>query len=122
MVAAEYLKQCCKKCGKIKVKGHFVTIKEAIDFLTENTVDLLFLDIEMQDENGFDVLDQLTYSPQVILTTSKAEYAYSAFERNVTDFLKKPFTYQRFLTAIEKAAQSAENLSEYKGGDDHIFI
>jgi DNA-binding LytR/AlgR family response regulator len=125
IVAAEYLKHCCEKSGKIEVKGEFITIKEAVSFLTGNRVDIIFLDIEMQNENGFDVLDQLVYSPQVILTTSKTEYAYSAFERNVTDFLKKPFTYQRFYAAIEKAITAIEVSDSYKEEEekeDHIFI
>lgn len=123
IVAAEYLKHCCEKSGKIEVKGHFITIKEAVTFLTENKVDIIFLDVEMQNENGFDVLDQLIYSPQVILTTSKTEYAYNAFERNVTDFLKKPFTYQRFQIAMEKAITAIEaSGAKQEDQEDHIFI
>ena len=123
IVAAEYLRHCCEKSGKIEVRGHFTTIKEAVSFLTENSIDIIFLDVEMQDENGFDVLDQLVYSPQVILTTSKTEYAYNAFERNVTDFLKKPFTYQRFQMAIEKAIIAIEaSGSKQEEQEDHIFI
>jgi DNA-binding LytR/AlgR family response regulator len=123
IVAAEYLKHCCGKSGKIEVQGHFTTIRDAISFLTQNTVDIIFLDIEMEDENGFDVLDQLVYSPQVILTTSKTEYAYNAFERNVTDFLKKPFTYQRFQAATEKAIAAIEASGiKPEEKEDHIFI
>ncbi|MGC4036636.1 MAG: LytTR family DNA-binding domain-containing protein [Chitinophagaceae bacterium] len=123
-VAAEYLRHCCDKSGKIEVKAHFTSIKEAISFLTETSVDILFLDIEMQDENGFDVLSHLVYTPQVILTTAKAEYAYSAFEHNVTDFLKKPFIYQRFLAAIEKAIAKINSSLHNKQvtEDDSIFI
>ena len=121
IVAAEYLKHCCEKSGKVEVKAHFSTIKDAVTYLNESRVDLLFLDVEMQDENGFDLLDQLIYSPKVILTTSKAEYAYTAFEHNVSDFLKKPFTYHRFLSAIEKISV-AEDLPATHKGEDHIFI
>lgn len=123
IVAAEYLKHSCEKSGKIEVKEHFITIKDAIAYLMENKVDIIFLDVEMQDENGFDVLDQLIYSPQVILTTSKTEYAYNAFERNVTDFLKKPFTYQRFQIAMEKAIAAIEAAGiKQEDQEDHIFI
>ncbi len=123
VVAAEYLRHCCGKIGKIEVKEHFTTTGEAVSYLTENKVDIIFLDIEMQNENGFDVLDQLIYSPQVILTTSKTEYAYNAFERNVTDFLKKPFTYQRFQVAMEKAISAIEaSGTKPEEQEDHIFI
>src|SRR6188508_963900 len=93
IVAAEYLKKCCEKTGEIEVKAHFTNVRDAVQFLNANTVDLIFLDVEMPEEDGFKLLDQIAYSPKVILTTSKTEYAYNAFEYHVTDFLKKPFTY-----------------------------
>src|SRR5689334_2243660 len=102
-VAAEYLRKCCEKSGLIEVAAQCVSVAEAINFLRKNEVDLIFLDVEMPEGRGFDVLDKIEYSSKVILTTSKTEYAYSAFEYNVTDFLKKPFTYERFMEAVKKA-------------------
>src|SRR5262245_16208262 len=96
-VAADYLAKCCEKSGQIEVLAHFPNVQEALVYLNQHSVDLLFLDVEMPGATGFDLLDQLAYFPKVVLTTSKSEYAYDAFEYKVTDFLKKPFTYQRFL-------------------------
>lgn len=121
MVAADYLKKCCEKSGDIEVRGHFTNVKEAIGFLNENTVDLIFLDVEMPGDDGFKLLDQLVYSPKVILTTSKTEYAYNAFEYHVTDFLKKPYTYQRFQEAINKITFAEDNRRK-ENDDDHIYI
>lgn len=121
LVAADYLKKCCEKSGMVDVKGHFPNVAEALDFLNQNSVDLLFLDVEMPGATGFDLLDQLAYSPQVILTTSKPEYAFNAFEYHVTDFLKKPFTYQRFLEALQKLNLPSEN-GNGTVEEDHIFI
>lgn len=121
LVAADYLKKCCEKSGMVEVKGHFPNVAEALDFLNRNSVDLLFLDVEMPGATGFDLLDQLSYSPQVILTTSKPEYAFNAFEYHVTDFLKKPFTYQRFLEALQKLNLPSEN-GNGASEEDHIFI
>ena len=121
LVAADYLKKCCEKSGMVDVKGHFPNVAEALDFLNQNSVDLLFLDVEMPGATGFDLLDQLAYSPQVILTTSKPEYAFNAFEYHVTDFLKKPFTYQRFLEALQKLNLPSEN-GNGTAEEDHIFI
>jgi DNA-binding LytR/AlgR family response regulator len=101
-IAADFLKKFCEKSGLVEVKGHFLNSEEALAFLEENKVDLLFLDIEMPGATGFELLDRLTYFPRIILTTSKTEYAFDAFQYNVTDYLKKPFTYKRFLEAIEK--------------------
>ena len=121
-VAAEYLKKCCEKSGELDVKGHFTNVNDAAVFLNDNMVDLLFLDVEMPGESGFTLLDQIPFSPKVILTTSKEDYAYNAFEYNVTDFLKKPFTYQRFLQAVNKVSAQLQPVGQPEGGDDHIFI
>ena len=121
IVAADYLKKCCEKSGMVEVKGHFLNVAEALVFLNQNSVDLLFLDVEMPGATGFDLLDQLAYSPQVILTTSKPEYAFNAFEYHVIDFLKKPFTYQRFLEALQKLSLPSEN-GNGTAEEDHIFI
>ena len=99
-IAADFLKKFCEKSGLIDVKGHFLNSESALEFLEDNKVDLLFLDIEMPGATGFELLDRLTYSPRIILTTSKTEYAFDAFQYNVTDYLKKPFTYKRFLEAV----------------------
>jgi DNA-binding LytR/AlgR family response regulator len=120
--AAEYLKKCCEKSGMIEVLAHCMSVKDAIDFLSKNSVDLIFLDVEMPEGRGFDVLDNITCSSKVILTTSKTEYAYSAFEYNVTDFLKKPFTYRRFMEAVKKVSGSSTEIQKENGGEDHIFI
>ncbi len=123
-VAADYLTRCCEKSGELTVKGHFVNVPDALTFLNENVVDLIFLDVEMPGATGFDLLDQIAYSPKVILTTSKPEYAFDAFEYNVTDFLKKPFTYQRFQDALKKIPPViAEAENTITDTDlDHIFI
>lgn len=123
-VAADYLAKCCEKSGQVEVKGHYTNVQEALEYLNKNAVDLLFLDVEMPGATGFELLDQLAYFPKVILTTSKSEYAYDAFEYNVTDFLKKPFTYQRFQEALQKilAAPAETPGSTTHHGADHIFI
>jgi DNA-binding LytR/AlgR family response regulator len=120
-VAAEYLQKCCEKEGHIQVLSRFTNIKDAVSFLNENLVDLIFLDVEMPEEFGYDLLDQIGYSPKVIITTSKPEYAYHGFEYNVTDFLKKPFTYPRFTEAIKKVITAIESTNKEKG-EDHIYI
>lgn len=121
-VAAEYTRKCCEKSGMLEVMGHFTNVADALAYLNNTTVDILFLDVEMPGATGFDLLDQLGYSPKVILTTSKPEYAYNAFEYHVIDFLKKPFTYQRFLEALQKAAVKEESDNPLNNSEKHIFI
>jgi len=121
-VAADYLVKCCEKSGLLQVQGHFANAEEALEYLNKNSVDVLFLDVEMPGATGFELLDQLAYYPKVILTTSKSEYAYNAFEYNVTDFLKKPFTYQRFQEALNKLTTDAGENNISSTATDHIFI
>ncbi|MEX6689405.1 LytTR family DNA-binding domain-containing protein [Danxiaibacter flavus] len=90
----------------LSLSGAFTGAEEASAYLVENVVDLIFLDIEMPGINGFQLLDTLSYMPHVILTTSKTEYAFTAFQYNVTDYLKKPLTKPRFKEALEKVKPS----------------
>src|SRR3569833_4078617 len=101
-IAADFLKKFCEKSGLVEVKGHFLNVSDALAFLDEHKPDLIFLDVEMPGANGFELLDSLTYDPKIILTTSKTEYAFDAFQYHVDDYLKKPFTYKRFLESIQK--------------------
>jgi DNA-binding LytR/AlgR family response regulator len=101
-IAADFLKKFCEKSGLVDVKGHFMNVPDALEFLDQYKPDLIFLDVEMPGANGFQLLDSLTYSPKIILTTSKTDYAFDAFQYHVNDYLKKPFTYKRFLEAVQK--------------------
>src|SRR6201991_3752522 len=107
-IAADFLRKFFEKSELGEVKGHFLNVADALEFLDREKVDLLFLDVEMPGATGFDLLDSLTYSPKIILTTSKTEHAFDAFQYNVNDYLKKPFTYKRFLEAIARLQQPNE--------------
>ncbi len=97
---------------------------EAMEVLKKEKVDLVFLDIEMPDMSGMDMLRTLEDRPQVILTTSHKEYALDAFEYNVVDFLVKPLALPRFLKAVNKAKELFDNSrSEVAtAGKDYFFI
>lgn len=123
-VAADYLARCCEKSGRVEVKGQFPDVKTALEYLNNNTVDLLFLDVEMPGASGFELLDNIAYKPKVILTTSKEEYAYNAFQYNVADFLKKPFAFNRFIDALDKVIPDNDvppHPASSNAGN-HIFI
>jgi len=81
---------------------------EAIKFLNQNEVDLIFLDIHMPDFTGFDFIETLKNPPQIILTTSDANFAIQGFEYDcIVDFLLKPFSTERFEKAIQKTMKNA---------------
>ena len=104
-IAADFLKKFCEKSGLVEVKGHFLNVTDALDYLDQDKVDLIFLDVEMPGATGFDLMDRLTYSPKIILTTTKTEYAFDAFQYNVSDYLKKPISYKRFLESMQKISK-----------------
>lgn len=106
IMACTSLLRICEKIEAIEVIDKFNSAESALSFLEENKVDLLFLDIEMPGLSGIELLDHLPYLPHVIFTTSNKDYAYEAFEYDVTDFVKKPVTQPRILKAVEKAIEN----------------
>lgn len=79
---------------------------EAIEYLNNNTVDLLFLDINMPKLSGFDFLKTISNPPRVIVTSAYKEFALEGYELNIDDYLLKPFDFQRFLVAVNKACNN----------------
>lgn len=82
---------------------------KAMDVLRSHSVDLLFLDVQMPDLTGISLLKILQKKPLVILTTAYSEYALEGYELDVTDYLLKPITFERFLRAIDKVTERLEN-------------
>ncbi len=82
----------------------------AIEVLRSNSVDLLFLDVQMPELTGISLLKVLQKKPFVVLTTAYSEYALEGYELDVTDYLLKPITFERFLKAVDKVIQRAEGV------------
>ncbi|MFK7813359.1 MAG: LytR/AlgR family response regulator transcription factor [Maribacter sp.] len=82
---------------------------EVMEVLQQNTVDILFLDINMPKLSGLSLLKTMQQKPNVIITTAYPEYAVEGFELSVTDYLLKPFSLERFLKAISKVQQQSQN-------------
>ncbi|MBC7851738.1 MAG: response regulator transcription factor [Chitinophagaceae bacterium] len=111
---------------------HFLELKEsfkdailATEYLRDNEVDLIFLDIHLPRLKGMAFLKTLVHPPAIIITTAYHQYAVEGFNLNVTDYLLKPFEFNRFLTAVTKVKgnkgghEPKEQLPEVK---DHIFL
>jgi len=102
--------QYCKKYSHISIINQFENAIEAIKFLNENNVDVIFLDIHMPTFSGFDFLKTISNSPSVVLITSDKNFALEAFEfENVVDYLVKPIEEVRFFKAIKKIENLALN-------------
>jgi DNA-binding LytR/AlgR family response regulator len=119
--AAEILRRYCQRSGIIEVQAHFLNAEEALAHLAASPADMLFLDVEMPGISGFEMLDRMQVVPQVILTTSKTEYAFDAFQYHVADYLRKPFTYERFLQSVQKL-RLAPKEEPAATNPDRIFI
>lgn len=95
---------------------------EAYKNVAENQIDLIFLDVEMPILDGFEFIESLSNTPQVILITGKPDYALKAFEYNVTDYLLKPITKSRFNDSVRKALFNAAQSNSTKTDEAHIYV
>ncbi|HVX26945.1 MAG TPA: LytTR family DNA-binding domain-containing protein [Parafilimonas sp.] len=104
-VALDVIKNLSVKIPFIDLKAAFTNAFEAIDFLRQEKVDLLFLDIKMPDISGIDFIKSIPNPPMVIFTTAYSEHAVQSFELDAIDYLLKPFSLSRFLKACNKALE-----------------
>ena len=86
--------------------GHCYRATEALDFLSNHEIDLIFLDIRMPKLNGLDFLRTLPHKPLVIITSAYEEYALESFDLAVCDYLLKPFRFDRFLKAVNRVQET----------------
>ncbi len=113
-----------KKIPYVEIIGKFDNALPVYEFIKKNTVDLLFLDIEMPNLTGVDFLRSLPNAPSVIFTTANKNYAIDGFELNVEDYILKPVTLERLLKPVnrvyEKLKPSINN--KVSNNDDFIYL
>jgi len=97
------------KLDTLELKGVCKNALEASDFLIRESVDLMFLDINLPGFSGIEFLKSLTKTPKVIFTTAYAEFAVEGFDLEVVDYLIKPFAFERFAKAVQRAINSVKN-------------
>ncbi len=101
-IAHRIIESYCKNLSYLEKAGNCYDAFEAIELLKNNTIDLIFLDINMPKLSGFELLKTMSQFPKVIVTSAYAEFALEGYELNVVDYLLKPFSFERFLKAIDK--------------------
>lgn len=101
--AREVLRRYIEQIPMLIVAGECANALEALSFLKQHVVDLLFLDIQMPQVSGIDLINALNQRPKILLTTAFEQYAVKAFDLDVVDYLLKPITFNRFLKAVMKA-------------------
>jgi DNA-binding LytR/AlgR family response regulator len=122
-IVCKILEGYVKKYSALNLIGSYSDPVEARNILTRRRdIDLIFLDIQMPEMNGFDFIGSLDSPPNIIVISSAEEYALKAFDFNVVDYLLKPISYSRFCKAIDKTIRYFSHKEASNTGDDEIFI
>ena len=117
-----------KKTPFLELESSCTSALEAMRVLSEKEIDLIFIDINMPDLNGMDFVKSLARKPMIIFTTAYPEFALEGFKVDATDYLLKPYNYQDFLHAANKALQQHELFSrtlprnDEEGNPDSLFV
>ncbi|MCD6065927.1 MAG: DNA-binding response regulator [Bacteroidetes bacterium] len=123
LIATKVIENFCKEIDFIELEKTFNESKEGLKYLNKFPVDLVFLDIEMPGLNGIELYKKLKQDTLVIFITSRADYAVEGFNLQATDYLVKPFTFERFVQAVKRANELLNFQSQKPGADNkHIFI
>ncbi|MCA0152067.1 LytR/AlgR family response regulator transcription factor [Winogradskyella vincentii] len=118
--ARAIIAQLCTNIPELNVLEEFPNAIQAIKYLNQNEVDLIFLDIHMPDFTGFDFIETLKNPPKIVLTTSDPNFAIQAFEYDcIVDYLVKPIGLERFSKAIDKA-KAVKSPTKTKAASDKV--
>lgn len=120
-LAAKILSGYIGRVPFLELQGTFKDAILATEFLQDNETDLIFLDIHLPKLKGMVFLKTLLHPPAVIVTTAYHQYAVEGFNLNVTDYLLKPFEFERFLTAVNKVKNTRRETTEAPE-KDYIFL
>lgn len=122
-LAQEKLRDFISRISWLELCGAFHSGMDALRFMQQQSVQLLFLDIHMEGINGIQLLESLAYKPRIILTTAYSNYATRAFDLQVDDYLLKPYSFERFLQAVQKACGAEPPVNAQNSEPcDFIFI
>jgi DNA-binding LytR/AlgR family response regulator len=119
-LALERAKSYVLKLPYLNLLATFDNGKDALLLLKSTAVDLIFLDINLGELSGIQLLESANSNARIIITTAYQEYALKGFELNVTDYLLKPYTFERFFQAVERAKSELEKI--IPSGKDYIFV
>jgi Response regulator of the LytR/AlgR family len=114
-LAQRVLEKYVSELSSLELKGKCSDAIEAMEVLQQESVDLIFLDINMPRLSGINFLKSYKNPPMVIITTAYTEYALESYELNVLDYLKKPFSFERFLQAVQKGRRESKSSCRISG-------
>ena len=120
-LALKKIKGFIEQVDYLNLKEGFNNAIDAIGYLKKNTVDLIFLDIRMKQLSGIQFLESLSNKPKIIITSAYDKYALKGYELDVSDYLLKPFTFERFLKSANKAFEQLVELQSDQV-NNYIFV
>jgi DNA-binding LytR/AlgR family response regulator len=122
-VALDIIRMHAAKVPFIELKQTFTSARAALNYLAAESVELIFLDINMPDIGGLEFAALVSPQTQLIFTTAHTDYAVAGFDLAITDFLLKPFNYNRFLKACSQAQNRGKNRQEDTAqNSDSLFV
>lgn len=124
-IAHDIIKGYCDLIPNMQLMKNCYDALEAFEYLNKNGVDLIFLDLNIPVLKGFEFLKTLQNPPKVIVTTAYNEFALEGYEHNISDYLLKPFGFERFLKAVNKAIGSVDQkvvTNEKSEASNRIFV
>jgi len=121
-LALGILRDYVSRVPLLECVGEFSNGLDALAFIEQGNVDLLFLDINMPELTGLQLLRSLSHPPLVILTTAYSEYALAGYDLDVVDYLLKPIEFERFLKAVNKAHGLAHGAGGSDAGDRTVLL
>lgn len=119
--AIDVLRYYIGRIPSLELVAAFTDPLQALQFLNETTVDLLFLDIQMPELSGLDLVKAIRGKSKVILTTAYSEFVSEGYELEVADYLLKPIPFPRFLKAVQRVEETNPN-EEPPVSDDYFFV
>lgn len=120
-ISRQIVEKFIEKAEILTLLQSYSSANDAINDLAKADIDILFLDVEMPEVSGFDLMRNLTTNPYVVMITAKPEYALDAFEYDVVDYLLKPITYPRFLKAVNKVQELSTSTISGNNSED-LFV
>lgn len=131
-LALDIIEDYISKIPFLELMKTFTNALECIEYLKEEKVDLLFLDIQMEELSGIQLLNVLKERPEIIFTTAYDSYAVQGFDLDVTDYLLKPISFERFVKAVDKVYDKLapklfdqakrDDVSIYNPKNDFFFV
>jgi len=117
-IAHKIIMEYCEMLPNMQLQKNCYNALEALEYLNTHQVDLIFLDINMPKLKGFEFLKTLSSPPKVIVTTAYSEFAIEGYELNVVDYLLKPFSFERFLKAVNKVIETKSKSKSNSTSED----